>query len=151
MAVLQQGNAVFGREIGASNEEKAGYYRQALVRYQEAASLFPDDPRPFLYEGLCYERLAAIEQSAGEKQQEFVLGEAALGNAMNLRTTSSDYNPSMPFRVLASLYLHMGDYRGTLDALQKARQAGPPDADAATIDRDIQNIQAYLQMNNQKH
>jgi tetratricopeptide (TPR) repeat protein len=151
MVVLQQGNALFNREIGASNEEKDGYYQQALVHYQEAASLFPNDPRPFLYEGLCYERMAAIEQSAEDKQQQFLLGELALRKAMTLQTTSSDYNPSMPLRVLASLYLHMGDYRGALDSLQKARQAGPTNADAAIIDKDIQSIQGYLRMKNEKN
>jgi Flp pilus assembly protein TadD len=60
MVMIGTGNIIFGREIGASNEEKRGYYRQALSRYQDAAALFPDDPRPLLYQGFCYERLTDI-------------------------------------------------------------------------------------------
>ena len=69
--MIGQGNIIFGREVGASNEEKVDYYRQALVRYQEAAAVLPDDPRPLLYEGLCYERLTGIAQSPEEKHQQF--------------------------------------------------------------------------------
>jgi hypothetical protein len=69
--ILGEGNIIFGREIGASsNEEKAGYYYQALARYQEGAELLPDDPRPLLYQGLCYERLAGIAQSTEEQQKQ---------------------------------------------------------------------------------
>ena len=38
---LGLGTIIFGREVGASRTEKAGYYRQALSRYQDAAALFP--------------------------------------------------------------------------------------------------------------
>ena len=44
--MIERGNIIFGREVGASNEEKAGYYRQALSRYQDAAALFPTTPGP---------------------------------------------------------------------------------------------------------
>ena len=71
MVMIGMGNIIFGREVGASNEEKRGYYRQALLRYQDAAALLPDDPRPFLYQGLCYDRLTDIAQSSEEKRQQF--------------------------------------------------------------------------------
>ena len=144
MVVMDQGTAIFNREAGAAVEEKAGYYRQALVHYQEAATLFSDDPRPFLYQGLCYERLAAIERSAEDKRQQSALGEAALRKAITLHIISSDYSPALPYRALALLYSHMGDFRAALDSLQKARQADPASADAAQIDKDIQNLQAYI-------
>ena len=151
MVVMGQGTAIFNREGGASVEEKASYYRQALVHYQEAATLFPDDPRPFLYQGLCYERLAAIELSAEDKRQQFALGEAALRKAIALHIASSDYSPALPYRALASLYSHMGDFRAALDSLQKARQADPAGAAAAQIDKDIQNIQQYIGTSKEKN
>jgi len=151
LVVMGQGTAIFNREGGASEEEKAGYYRQALAHYEEAATLFPDDPRPFLYQGLCYERLAAMERSAEDKRQQFALGEAALRKAITLHTTSPDYNPALPYRAMASLYTHMGDYRAALDSLQKARQADPVSADAAQIDKDIQQIQQYLGTSKEKN
>jgi hypothetical protein len=49
--ILGEGNIFFGREVGASNEEKAVYYGQALSRCKEAGALFPDDPRPFVLAG----------------------------------------------------------------------------------------------------
>jgi tetratricopeptide (TPR) repeat protein len=151
MVVMGQGTAIFNREGGASVEEKASYYRQALVHYQEAATLFSDDPRPFLYQGLCYERLAAIEESAEARRHQFALGEAALRKAIALHIASSDYSPALPYRALASLYSHMGDFRAALDSLQKARQAEPASAAAAQIDKDIQNIQQYIGTSKEKN
>jgi len=84
MVMIGMGNIIFGREVGASNEEKTGYYRQALARYQDAAALLPDDPRPLLYQGFCYEWLTDIAQSSEEKRQQFVLGEAVLHKAHRL-------------------------------------------------------------------
>lgn len=81
--MIGRGNIIFGREVGASNEEKVDYHHQALVRYQEAAALFPDDPRPLLYEGLYYER-TGIVQSPEEKRKQFVLGEVALRQVLML-------------------------------------------------------------------
>jgi tetratricopeptide (TPR) repeat protein len=144
LVVLEQGTAIFNREIGASFSEKTDDYRQALAHYQEAATLFPDDPRPFLYEGLCYERLTAIAQSDGEKQRLFALGEGALRKAAALHTISSDYSPSLPYRGLALLYSHMGDYRAARDSLKEARRADPASADAAQIDKDIQSLEKYV-------
>jgi tetratricopeptide (TPR) repeat protein len=151
MVVIGQGTAIFNREAGGSVKEKAGYYRQALVHYQEAATLFPDDPRPFLNQGLCYERLASIEPSAEDKRQQFALGEAALRKATTLRSTSSGYNPALPYRALALLYSHTGDYRAALDSLKKAREAAPANADAAQIDKDIQSIEQYVGTSKEKH
>ena len=127
--MIEQGNIIFGREVGASNEEKAGYYRQALSRYQDAAALFPDDPRPFLYQGLCYERLTGLAQSPEEKQKQFALGEAVLRKALTLHIASPDYSPALPYRALASLYAHMNDYHSVLDSLKKAKQADPVSAE----------------------
>ena len=88
--MITRGNIIFDREAGATNDQKAGYYRQALSLYKDAAALLPGDPRPLLYEGLCYERLTAIAQSADEKQKEFALGEAALRAALKVNVASPD-------------------------------------------------------------
>jgi hypothetical protein len=39
------------------------------IRYQEAAAPLPDDPRPLLGEGLCYEGLNGIGQSPEENMR----------------------------------------------------------------------------------
>jgi hypothetical protein len=78
MVLLTEGNIIFARETGASKEEKLSYYGQAVLRYKDAADVFPDDPRPLLYQGLCYERLTDIAGSPQEKQRMFALSESAL-------------------------------------------------------------------------
>jgi hypothetical protein len=139
--ILGEGNIIFGREIGASsNEERAGYYYQALARYQEGAELLRDDPRPLLYQGLCYERLAGIDRSTEEKEKQVALGEAVLRKALTLSTDSSDYSPALPYRALASLYAHVNDYRSVLDSLKKAQQLDPTDAEAS----EIRTVEEYL-------
>jgi len=142
--MLEQGTIIFRREVGASLEEKAGYYRQALAHYQQAAALFPDDPQPLLYQGLCYERLTGIAQSGGEKQKDFALGEAALHKVLTLQITSPDYSPALPYRVLASLYAHMNDFHSALEALQKAQQVDPAAAQSEQLNREIQSVQQFL-------
>jgi tetratricopeptide (TPR) repeat protein len=142
--MIEQGNLIFGRELGASNEEKAGYYRQALSRYQEAAALFPDDPRPFLYQGLCYERLTGMAQSPEEKRKEFALGEAALRKALMLHVASPDYSPALPYRGLASLYAHMNDFHSVLVSLKKAQQADPVSAELTQLNHEIEGVEQYL-------
>jgi hypothetical protein len=142
--MIGRGNIIFGREVGASNQEKVDYYRQALVRYQEAAELLPDDPRPLLYEGLCYERLTGIAQSPEEKRQLFALGEAALRKALTLNVDAPDYSVALPYRALASLYAHVNDFRSVLDSLKNARQADPISAESTHIDREIQNVAEFL-------
>jgi tetratricopeptide (TPR) repeat protein len=144
MVMIGLGNIIFGREIGASSEEKTGYYRQALLRYQDAAALFPDDPRPFLYQGLCYERLTDIAKSPEEKQRQFTLGEVVLHRALTLKSDSPDYSPALPYRVLASLYSHINDFRSALDSLKNARTADPSSDQTTKLDRDIQSIEQYL-------
>ena len=148
MVVIGKGNIIFGREVGASNEEKTGYYRQALLSYQDAAALFPDDPRPFLYQGFCYERLTDIAQSPEEKRQQFVLGEAALRKALTLQSDSPDYSPALPYRALASLYSHMNDFHSALDSLRNARRADPTNAESTKLDSEIQSIEQYLAAQN---
>lgn len=142
--MIGEGNIIFGREVGASNEEKVGYYRQALVRYQEAAALLPDDPRPLLYEGLCYERLTGMAQSPEEKRQPFALGEAVLRKALTLNLDASDYSSALPYRALASLYAHVNDFHSVLDSLKKAQQADPSGAASSQLDREIQNVEQFL-------
>jgi hypothetical protein len=142
--ILGQGSMFFGREVGASDEEKTGYYRQALVRYQEAAALFPDDPRPWLYQGLCYERLTGLAASPEEKRRQFALGEEALRKAATLSVASPDYSPALPYRALASLYGHMNDFRSALGALKQAQQADPAGAQSSGLDREIQNLERFL-------
>jgi tetratricopeptide (TPR) repeat protein len=147
--MLAQGNIIFGREVGASNEEKLGYYHRALVRYQEAAAVLPDDPRPLLYEGLCHERLAGIVQSPEEKRQEFALGEAVLRQTLTMNVEATDYSPALAYRALASLSTHVNDFRSALDFLVKAQEADP--ASASTLAHDIEGIQNYLATQGKKH
>lgn len=142
--IIGQGNIIFGREVGATNEEKAAYYREALRRYQEAAALLPDDPRPLLYEGLCYERLTGMAQSPEAKRQQFALGEAALRKALTLNIDAPDYSLALPYRALASLYAHVNDFQSVLDSLKKAQQADPLGAESNRLDREIQVVERYL-------
>jgi len=142
--ILGEGNIFFGREVGASNEEKAVYYGQALSRYKEAGALFPDDPRPLLYQGLCYERLTGIAQSAEEKQKQFAISDAALRKALTLEVASPDYSPAMAYRALASLYAHMNDFNSVLDSLRKAQQVDPDSAESTNLDREIKSLEQYL-------
>jgi tetratricopeptide (TPR) repeat protein len=151
MVIIGMGNIIFDREVGASNEEKTDYYRQALSRYQDAAALFPDDPRPLLYQGFCYERLTDIAQSSEEKRQHFVIGEAVLRKALTLKSDSPDYSPALTYRALASLYSHMNDFRSALDSLKRARQANPNNADSTRVDNEIRNIEQYLGAQDQDH
>jgi hypothetical protein len=101
MVMLDWGNLIFNREVGASSkEEKAGYYIQALVRYQEAEALLPDDPRPFLYEGLCHERLTDIVQSHEEKQQ----------SLPSARQRYARHSPSASIRPIIARRNHTGPW-----------------------------------------
>jgi tetratricopeptide (TPR) repeat protein len=150
--ILGQGNIIFGREAGAtSNEEKEGYYFEALRRYKQAAALLPDDPRPILYEGLCYERLTLLAKSPEEKQRQFRLGEQALRKSLTMTTDAPDYSSALPYQELAALYAHVNDYPSVLESLKNARQANPPSAVAANLDREIQSVQQYLASNRGRH
>ena len=40
MVMIGMGNIIFGREVGVSNEEKTGYYRQALLSYRMPRRFF---------------------------------------------------------------------------------------------------------------
>ena len=142
--MIEQGNLIFEREVGASPEEKAADYRQALARYQEAAALFPDDPRPYLYQGICYERLTGMAPPGEEKQTDLALAEAALRKAATLQVASPDYSAALPYRGLASLYAHVNDYHAALEALKKAKQADPDAPGSAQLDREIQSVEQYL-------
>ena len=106
--------------------------------------LLPDDPRPLLYEGLCYERLTDIAQTAEEKQRDFTLGEAVLRRALRLNLDLPDYSPALPYRALAALYAHVNDYRSVLEALKRAQQAAPSNSDAANVEHQIQSVEQYL-------
>jgi tetratricopeptide (TPR) repeat protein len=149
--IIGQGNIIFGREVGASNEERLGYYRQSLARYQEAAALLPDDPRPLLYEGLCYERLTGIAKSPEEKGQQFLLGEAALLKALTLNVDAPDYSLALPYRALASLYAHVNNYQSVLDSLKKAQQSDPVSAASSHLDREIESVEQYLAEQKKNH
>jgi tetratricopeptide (TPR) repeat protein len=151
MVMIGTGNIIFGREVGASNEEKRVYYRQALSRYQDAAALFPDDPRPLLYQGFCYERLTDITQSPAEKRQQFALGEAVLRKAVQLKSDASDYSPALPYRALASLYSHMNDFPSALDSLKNARRVDPTNAESTELDNEIQSVEQYLATHGKSH
>jgi tetratricopeptide (TPR) repeat protein len=149
--MIGRGNVIFGREADASNEEHLDYYRHALARYQEAAAVLPDDPRPLLYEGLCYERLTGMAQSPEEKRQQLALGEAALHKALTLNVDAPDYSMALPYRALASLYAHVNDYRSVLDSLKKAQQAEPAGSASAPLAREIQSVEQYLATHEKNH
>lgn len=142
--ILGQGNIIFGREVGAPNEEKVDYYRQALAHYQEATTLLPDDPRPLLYEGLCYERLTGIAQSPEEKREQFTFGEAALHKALTLNIDAPDYSSALVYQALASLYAHVNDFQSVLDSLKRAQKADLIGANSSQLDREIQSVEQYL-------
>ncbi len=113
--------------------------------------LFPDDPRPFLYQGLCYERLTDIAQSSEEKRQQFVLGEAALRKALTLKSDSPGYSPALPYRALASLYSHVSDFHSALDSLKNAQQADPIGVESTSLTREIQSVEQYLAAQHEEH
>jgi tetratricopeptide (TPR) repeat protein len=149
--VLGQGNIIFGREVGASDEEKIDYYHRALVRYKEAAELLPDDPRPLLYEGLCYERLTGIARSPEEKREQFALGEGALHKALTLNIDAPGYSSGLAYKALASLYAHVNDFQSVLDSLEKAQRAEPVGTDSNQLDREIQSVKQYLAQQKNNH
>jgi tetratricopeptide (TPR) repeat protein len=142
--VLDAGTRVFQREESASAEEKPAVFRQALARYQDAEALFPDDPRVWLYEGLCYQRLRAAAPAADEKRRLFELGDAVLRKALTLHSTASGYTPLLPYRALATMYFDAGDYRGALDFLKQAQQMDPVASRTNSVDRDIQVVEGML-------
>jgi tetratricopeptide (TPR) repeat protein len=142
--MLGWGNIIFGREIGARDEEKAGYYREALIRYREAAGVLPDDPRPLLYEGLCYERLTGLAHSPEEQREQFALGEEALRKALTLQIDAPDYSAALPYKALASLYAHVNDYHSVLDSLKKAKQSDPAGAESSQLNKEIESVEQFL-------
>jgi hypothetical protein len=85
-----------------------------------------------------------MAQSSEDRQKEFALGEAALKSALERSAVSEDYDPSLPYRALASLYAHMNDYRSALEALKDARRNSPEGTAPGQIDRDIQSLEQYL-------
>jgi tetratricopeptide (TPR) repeat protein len=143
MVMIDLGNIPFGRAAwAASVQEKVAYYQQAVLLYQRAAALLPDDPRPVFYEGLCYERLTELAQSPEEKKVRFSLGQAALKKASTMMLDTPDYNPALPYRGMASLHAHMSDFQAALAALKQAKQLDT--TQSPDVDRDIQSIEAYL-------
>ena len=146
MVMLGMGDIIFWREAGASEEEKVRYYQRALGRYQEAASLLPGDPRPSLYQGICYERFTSSAKSLEEKQREFALGVEMLNRATALNLDSADYSPALPYRELAILYTHVNDYASALTALRKAQQVNSGGTEATDLERDIRTVEQYVAM-----
>jgi tetratricopeptide (TPR) repeat protein len=142
--ILDWGNTVFGREAGASDDEKAKYYREALRRYEDAAQLLPNDPRPLLYQGLCHERLTAIAKSADERQREFALAEGVLRRALAISSDAPDYNPGLPYKELAVLYSHVNDYASALQALKRAREANVDPTQEPTLTQEIRSVEEFL-------
>jgi tetratricopeptide (TPR) repeat protein len=142
-AVLEAGTAVFKREAGASPGEQLPLFRKALALYQDAAAMFPDDPRPALDEGLCYQRLHLLEPSPQDKQKRFDQGVAVLQQALTLRTRAPDYNPLMAYRVLALLNSDAGDFRSALGFLKQVQQLDPTYSRTNNVDRDIQTLEGF--------
>ena len=142
--MLAPGTFYFNREVGATPEEKLAWYRKAIPVYQEAGKLFPDDPRPVLYEGLCFQRLCTFAATPEEKRKDFNRAEAAFRKALTLQSQSSDYQPLSPYRALASLYSEAGDLRAALDFLKKVQQLDPGYSQSVGVDRDIQTLERAL-------
>jgi hypothetical protein len=143
-AMLESGNIIFDREVGASDEERAGYYRQALSWYQYVSGLIPDDPRPFLYQGLCYERLTSMAPSLEEKQKLSEPSEIAFRKALTLRTNSPDYSPAMAYHGLALLYSHLNNFPSVLELLKEEQQSDPAYAESTHLSQEIQTVEQYL-------
>jgi tetratricopeptide (TPR) repeat protein len=142
--ILGLGDIIFGREVGATDAEKRRYYHEALDRYQEAAALLPGDPRPFLYQGICFERLTAIAASPDEKRQDLAAGEAMLRRALTQNIDSPDYSQVMPYRELAVLYTHVNDYGSALEMLKKAQALSVGGTESASLERDIGIVEQFL-------
>ena len=141
---LDAGTTIFQREESASAAEKPALFRKALARYQETEALFPDDPRVWLYEGLCYQRLRLVAPSDEEKRTLFERGDAVLRKALTLRTTPNGYAPMMPYRALATMYYEAGDYGGALGFLKQAQQMDPVASRTNNVDRDIGIVEGML-------
>jgi len=142
--VLEVGTAVFKREAGATPAEQVQLFRKALALYQDAAAMFPDDPRPALYQGLCYQRLHLLEPSPEEKRKLFDRGTAVLQQALTLRTAAPEYNPLTVYRALASLDSDAGDLRSALGFLKQVQQMDPAYSRANNVDGDIQTLESRL-------
>jgi tetratricopeptide (TPR) repeat protein len=139
--VLEAGTAVFKREAGASPGEQIQLFRKALALYQDAAAMFPDDPRPALDQGLCYQRLHLLEPSPEEKRKLFDRGVAVLQQALTLRTAAPEYNPLMVYRVLASLYSDSGDFRSAIGFLKRVQERDRGYSRANNVDGDIEILE----------
>jgi tetratricopeptide (TPR) repeat protein len=142
--VLEAGTVAFKREAGASAAERTELFRKALAVYQEAAAMFPDDPRPVLDEGLCYQRLHLLEPSADEKRKLFERGTAVLQQALTLRSTAPEYNPLMVYRALALLNADAGDMRAALGFLKQVQQTDPGYSRASNVDGDIRILESRV-------
>jgi tetratricopeptide (TPR) repeat protein len=116
-------------------------FRKALALYQDAAAMFPDDPRPALDQGLCYQRLHLLEPSTEEKRKLFDRGVAVLQQALTLRTAAPEYNPLMVYRVLASLYSDSGDLRSAVGFLKQVQERDRGYSRANNVDGDIEILE----------
>lgn len=63
---------------------------------------------------------------------------------LQLNVASPDYNPSLPYHAMASLYAHMNDYHSELDSLNNAQKAEPNGADSAQLDNEVRGVERYL-------
>jgi hypothetical protein len=143
-AELDAATAFFDRADRAPPQEKPEFYRKALAGYQAAEALFPDDPRVWLYEGLCYQRLHLVASSAQEKKTLFERGEAVLRKALTLHATPDGYDPLLPYRALATIHFDAGDYGTALDLLKQVRQMDASAGSTGTLDQDIQTVERML-------
>jgi tetratricopeptide (TPR) repeat protein len=142
--VLAAGTAVFKREAGAPPEERRRHFETALALYQEAQKLFPDDPRPIFYQGLCWERLTGLAATADERQKMSAAADSAYRQALGLHFPTTEYHPLLPYRALASLYNSTGRAAAALEFLKQVRQADAEYSRSSGVDRDIAALQAAL-------
>jgi len=142
--VLAAGTAAFRREAGAPPDERRRHFENALALYGEARRLFPDDPRPVFYQGLCWERLFGLAADAAERRRTFELAENAYRQALALSFPAPEYHPLLPYRALASLHNAAGKNASALDFLKQVRRLDPEYSRASGAERDIAALETSL-------
>ena len=142
--VLAAGTAAFRREAGAPPDERRRHFENALALYGEARRLFPDDPRPVFYQGLCWERLFGLAADAAERRNNFQLAKNAYRQALALSFPAPEYHPLLPYRALASLHNAAVKNASALDFLKQVRRLDPEYSRASGAERDIAALETSL-------
>jgi tetratricopeptide (TPR) repeat protein len=150
--ILGQGNIIFGREVGPSDEEKVDYYRQALVRYiKRPPNSFLMIPAHYYTRDSATNGSLASPDLLRKSASSLPSGRQRCAKALTLNIDAPDYSSGLAHKALASLYAHVNDFQSVLDSLKKAQRADPVGADSSQLDREIQSVEQYLaQQNNNR-